>query len=170
MALKLAAGGKLTTADFEGRGNGLQAKGQVRFSGDNAVQQVTLQQVKIGQTDIAVDWKRGPGGVEVSLKGKALELQRVRDMLKARDEIAAKEPKGAAAVSRTSTKAMVQLEQILVKRGTLGYLNGRLELVGERVASADMTLGGGKGSTLPHHPGRQEPHICSSMSPTSGSC
>ncbi len=148
MALKLAAGGKLTTADFEGRGNGLQARGQMRFSGDNAVQQVTLQQIKIGQTDIAVDWKRGPGGVELSLRGKSLELQRVRNMLKAREEAAAKEPKGAAAASRTSTKVAVQLEQILVKRGTVGYLNGRLELVGERIASADMTLGGGKGSTF----------------------
>jgi hypothetical protein len=159
MALKLAAGGKLTTADFEGRGNGLQAKGQMRFSGDNSVQQVTLQQVKIGQTDIAVDWKRGPNGVEVSLKGKALELQRVRDMLKARAEIAAKEPKGAAAVSHSSTKAVVQLEQILVKRGTLGYLNGRLELVGERVATADMTLGGGKGSTLRITPAGKNRHL-----------
>lgn len=159
MALKLAAGGKLTTADFEGRGNGLQAKGQMRFSGDNAVQQVTLQQVKIGQTDLAVDWKRGPNGVEVSLKGKALELQRVRDMLKARAEIAAKEPKGVAAVSRASTKVVVQLEQILVKRGTLGYLNGRLELVGERVASADMTLGGGKGSTLRITPAGKNRHL-----------
>lgn len=148
MALKLATGGKLTTADFEGRGNGLQGKGQVRFSGDNAVQQITLQQVRIGQTDIAVDWKRGPGGVELNLKGKSLELQRVRNMLKARDEMAAKEPKGAAATARASTKVVVQLDQILVKRGTLGYLNGRLELVGERIASADMTLGGGKGSTF----------------------
>lgn len=148
MALKLATGGKLTTADFEGRGNGLQGKGQVRFSGDNAVQQITLQQVKIGQTDIAVDWKRSPGGVELSLRGKSLELQRVRNMLKAREEMAAKEPRGAAATSRASTKVVVQLDQILVKRGTLGYLNGRLELVGERIASADMTLGGGKGSTF----------------------
>ncbi len=159
MVLKLAAGGKLTTADFEGRGNGLQAKGQMRFSGDNSVQQVTLQQIKIGQTDIAIDWKRGPGGVEVSLKGKTLESQRVRDMLKARAEIAAKEPKGAAAVSRTSTKAVVQLEQILVKRGTVGYLNGRLELVGERIASADMTLGGGKGSTFRITPAGKNRHL-----------
>jgi hypothetical protein len=106
-----------------------------------------------------VDWKRGPNGVEVSLKGKALELQRVRDMLKARAEIAAKEPKGAAAVSRTSTKAVVQLEQILVKRGTIGYLNGRLELAGDRVASADMTLGGGKGSTLRITPAGKNRHL-----------
>lgn len=148
MALKLAAGGKLTTADFEGRGNGLQGKGQVKFSADNAVQQVVLQQIKIGQTDLAIDWKRGPTGVEVSLRGKALELLRVRNMLKAREEIAAKEPKGAAAAGHASTKVTVQLEQVLVKRGTLGYLNGRLELVGERVASADLTLGGGKGSTF----------------------
>jgi hypothetical protein len=148
MTLKLAPGGKLTTADFDGRGNGLQAKGQMRFSADNTVQQVTLQHIRIGQTDIAIDWKRGPAGVEVSLKGKALELQRVRDMLKARADIAAKEPKGVAAASRSSTKAVVKLDQVLVKRGTLGYLNGRLDLAGERIVSADMTLGGGKGSTF----------------------
>ena len=41
MTLKLAAGGKLTTIDFDGRANGLSGKGQVRFAGDNAVQQVT---------------------------------------------------------------------------------------------------------------------------------
>jgi len=159
MALKLAAGGKLTTADFEGRGNGLQAKGQMRFSGDNAVQQVTMQQIKIGQTDIAVDWKRGPAGVELSLRGKSLELQRVRNMLKAREEAAAKEPKGAAAAARTNTKVAVQLEQIIVKRGTLGYLNGRLELAGERIASADMTLGGGKGSTIRITPAGKNRHL-----------
>ena len=92
VTLKLAAGGKLTTIDFEGRANGLSGKGQVRFAGDNAVQQVTLQQVKIGRTDVAVDWKRVPGGVELSLRGPALELPRVRAMMKSRDELAAKEP------------------------------------------------------------------------------
>ena len=148
MTLKLAVGGKLVTADFDGRGTDLQGKGQVKFSGDNAVQQVTLQQFKIGQTDVALDWQRGPGGVVMSLKGKAVELQRVRDMLKARDEIAKKEPAGAAAAAHASTRVTVQLDQILVKRGTLGYLNGRLDLVGDRIASADMTLGAGKGSTF----------------------
>ncbi|MEA2811727.1 MAG: hypothetical protein QOJ17_5868, partial [Rhodospirillaceae bacterium] len=67
VTLKLAPGGKLTTIDFEGHANGLLGKGQVRFAGDNAVQQVTLQQIKIGRTDVAVDWKRVPGGVELSL-------------------------------------------------------------------------------------------------------
>ena len=148
MTLKLAGGGKLVTADFDGRGTDLQAKGQVKFSGDNAVQQVTLQQFKIGQTDVALDWQRGPGGIVMSLKGKAVELQRVRDMLKARDEIAKKEPAGAAAAAHASTRVTVKLDQILVKRGTLGYLNGQLDLAGDRVASADLTLGGGKGSTL----------------------
>jgi hypothetical protein len=146
--LKLAAGGKLATADFDGRGNGLQSKGQVRFSGNNAVQQVILQQVRIGKTDVAIDWRLGSGGVELNVSGKALELQRVRDALKAREEMAAKEPKGTAAASHASTKITVRLEQVLVKRGTLGYLNGRAELTGERVAAADMTLGGGKGSTF----------------------
>jgi hypothetical protein len=148
MVVKLATGGKLVTADFDGRARDLQAKGQVRFGGDSTVQQVAFQQFKIGRTDVAVDWKRGPGGVEVGLKGKALELQRVRDALKGREEIAKKDPAGTAAVSRSDTKIAVQLEQLLVKRGTLGYLNGRLELVNDRIAWADLTMGGGKGSTF----------------------
>lgn len=148
MTLKLAAGGKITTADFDGRGGGLQVKGQVRFGGDSSVQQISLQQVKLGQTDIAVDWRRHAGGVDIAIKGQALELQRVRDMLHGRNRVAAREPKGAASVSRTSTKAQIQLQNVIVKRGSLGYLNGRLELVGDRVASADLTMGGGKGTTL----------------------
>jgi hypothetical protein len=148
MTLKLAAGGKITTADFDGRGGGLQVKGQVRFGGDSSVQQISLQQVKLGQTDIAVDWRRHPGGVDIAIKGQALELQRVRDMLDSRNQVAAREPKGAASVSRTSTKAQIQLQNVIVKRGSLGYLNGRLELVGDRVGSADLTMGGGKGTTL----------------------
>lgn len=148
MTLKLAAGGKITTADFDGRGGGLQAKGQVRFGSDSSVQQISLQQVKLGETDIAVDWRRHPGGVDIAVKGPSLELQRVRDMLRARNEVAAREPKGAASVSRTSTKAQIQLQNIVLKRGSLGYLNGRLELIGDRVASADLTMGGGKGSTF----------------------
>ena len=146
--MKLAAGGKLTTAEVEVRGSGLQGKAQVKFAGDNVVQQVTLQQLKIGQTDVALDWQRGPAGASVSIKGKTLELQRVRDMLKARNETAKKEPGGAAAAAQASTRVTIHLDQVLVKRGTLGYLNGKLELAGDRVSSADMTLGGGKGSTF----------------------
>jgi len=159
MALKLAVGGKLVTADFDGRGNGLQGKGQVKFSGDNAMQQVTLQQFKIGQTDIALDWQRGPGGVTVNLSGKAVELQRVRDMFKARDEIAKKDPASAAAAAHASTKITVKLDQILVKHGTLGYLNGRMELAGDRIGTADMTLGGGKGSTFRVTPAGKNRHL-----------
>ena len=64
--MKLAAGGKLATIDVDGRGNGLSAKGQVRFTGDNALQQISVQQFKLGQTEIAGDWKRVQGGVEVA--------------------------------------------------------------------------------------------------------
>ena len=148
VALKLAAGGKLTTIDFEGHANGLSGKGQVRFAGDNAVQQIVAQQVKIGKTDVSIDWKRVPGGVELALRGASLELPRVRSMIKARDEVAAKEPAGAAATARSSTKLALQIQQVLTERGTLGYVNGRLALSGERIASADMTIGGGKGSTF----------------------
>ena len=42
----------------------------------------------------------------------------------------------------------LQIQQVLTERGTLGYVNGRLELAGDRIASADLTIGGGKGSTF----------------------
>ncbi len=148
MTAKLAAGGKLATIDFDGRANGLASKGMVRFGSDNTVQQVTLQQFKIGQTDVALDWKRGPGGVELSLRGPSLEMPRVQAMMKAREELAAKDPAGAAATSHASTRMTLQIQQVLTQRGTLGYTNGRLDLIGERIAFADLTIGAGKGSTL----------------------
>ena len=127
----------------------------MRFGSDGSVQQISLPQVTLGQTDVAVDWSRSPGGVDIAIKGQSLELQRVRDMLHARDEVATHEPKGAASVSRQSTRATIQLQNVLVKRGSLGYLNGRLEMIGERLASADLTMGGGKGSTFRVTPAAQ---------------
>ena len=159
LALKLAAGGRLTTAEFDSRGNGLEAKGRVRFNGDNSVQQVSLQSVKIGQTDIAVDWRRGPEGVELDLSGTALELPRVQNMLRARNEVAAKQPRGAAAAGQARTKVTLKLQKIIVKRGTLGYLNGQLAFSGERVTSADLTLGGGKGATFRVTPAGNNRHF-----------
>jgi hypothetical protein len=155
MTLKLAAGGKLTTIDFDSRANGLSGKGVVRFSGDNVLQQVTLQQFKIGKTDVAVDWKRVQGGVELSLRGPVLELPRVREAIKARDDLAAKDPAGPAGTARTNTKMTLQIQQVLTQRGTLGYTNGRLELAGERIASADLSIGAGKGSTFRVSPAGQ---------------
>src|SRR4029077_6345446 len=119
---------KLASIDFDGRANGLSGKGAVRFAGDNVLQQVTLQQFKIGQTDMAVDWKRITGGVELALRGPTLELPRVRDMIKARDEIAAKNPGGPAATSHSNTKMTLQIQRVLTQRGTVGYVNGRLDL------------------------------------------
>jgi hypothetical protein len=148
MTMKLAAGGKLTTLDFDARANGLSGKGQVRFTGDNALQQITVNQIKIGQTEVAGDWKRVPGGVEVTLRGPILELPRVHTMIKARDDLAAKDPAGAAAQGRSSTRFTLQIQQLLTKRGTLGYVNGTLALAGERIATADLSIGAGKGSTF----------------------
>ncbi|GEP53691.1 hypothetical protein RSO01_08570 [Reyranella soli] len=148
MTMKLAAGGKLTTLDFDARANGLSGKGQVRFTGDNALQQITVNHIKIGQTDVAGDWKRAPGGVEVSLRGPILELPRVHTMIKARDDLAAKDPAGTAAQGRSSTKFTLQIQQLLTKRGTLGYVNGTLALAGDRIAAADLSIGAGKGSTF----------------------
>jgi hypothetical protein len=158
MTLKLGAGGKLTTIDFEGRANGLSGKGQARFTGDNALQQLSLQQFKVGRTDVAFDWKRLLNGVEVSVRGPSVELPRVRQGLKARDEMAAKDPAGAAGAARTRTRLNLQVQNMLTERGSLGYANGWLELSGERLASADLTIGAGKGSTLrvkPANGGRQ---------------
>ncbi len=64
-------------------------RGQARFGPDNVLQQVTMQQAKLGRTDLSFDWKRVPGGVEVALKGQSLELARVQEALRARNEIAA---------------------------------------------------------------------------------
>jgi hypothetical protein len=148
MTMKLAAGGKLTTIDVDGRANGLNAKGVVRFTSDNALQQITVQQLNLGQTDVSGEWKRVQGGVEVSLRGPTLELPRVHAMIKARDELATKDAAGPAAAGRSSTKMTLQIQQVLTKRGTLGYVNGRLDLAGERIAFADLSIGAGKGSTF----------------------
>jgi hypothetical protein len=42
----------------------------------------------------------------------------------------------------------LQIQRVLTQRGTLGYTNGRLDLSGERIAFADLSIGAGKGSTL----------------------
>ena len=148
MTMKLTAGGKLSTIDFDGRANGLNGKGLVRFNGDNVLQQVSLQHLRIGRTDVALDWKRVQGGVELSLRGPVVELPRVREMMKARDEIAAKNPGGPAATSHGSTRMTLQIQQVLTQRGRLGYVNGRFDLANDRIAFADLSIGAGKGSTF----------------------
>ncbi len=145
--MKLAPGGKLTTIDVDGRANGLNAKGQLRFAGDT-LQQIAVQHLKLGQTDVSGDWKRIQGGVEVSLRGPSLELPRVQAMIKARDDLAAKDPAGPAGVGRSSTRMSLQLQQVLTTRGSVGYVNGSLALAGERIAAADLSIGAGKGSTF----------------------
>jgi hypothetical protein len=149
LTLKMAAGAKLATADFEGRAGTLSAKGQVRFGSDNSVQQVSLGQFTLGGTDMTAEWRRGAGGVDISLRGRSLEYARVRQLLKAREEAAANAtPGAAAATARESTQFTVQLDRVLLERGSLGGLNGRLELVGDRLASADFGIGAGKGGTF----------------------
>ena len=85
LGLKFAAGAKLTTADIEGRGNGLLAKGQVRVGPDGTLQQISVGQFALGRTDIAGEWRRAAGGVEIAVRGRALELSRLRQALKGRD-------------------------------------------------------------------------------------
>ncbi len=146
VSLKLANGGKLTSADFTTRANGLTAKGRLRFGSDNALQQVSFEQIVIGRTSVSIDWKKNAVGVELTLKGGALEWGRVRQALRTREEMAKAEPQGAAAKARARTSISLKLDQLLVKRGTLGSVNGQIDLVGDRIASADIALGGGKGT------------------------
>ena len=148
LGVKLAAGAKVASIDFDGQGNGLVAKGQVRFGDGAAVEQVDLRKLSIGRSDIALDWKRAGNGVEVALRGRSLELLRIRQALKSRDDLAATKPDGAAAAAERSTRVSVRLDQLLVQRGALGALSGRLEMAGERLASADLALGAGKGSAF----------------------
>ena len=149
LTLKLAAGGKLTTDRLRGprqrpfgQGPGALRRRQRRAAGHAAADQDRADRHcrSTGSACRAASSSR--------CAGPSLELPRVRAMMKSRDELAAKEPAGAAATARSNTKMTLQIQQVLTERGTLGYVNGRLELAGDRIASADMTIGGGKGSTF----------------------
>jgi hypothetical protein len=148
LTVRLATGGKLASIDFEGRGNGLLAKGQARFAADGALQRISLPQLAVGRTDVGIEWARGPAGVEVSVRGALLELPRVRHALKVRDQFASHDPGGAAAAAQARTRLNLQLQQITTEHGSLGFANGWLELAADRIAAANLALGGGKGATL----------------------
>ena len=147
--MKLAAGGKLSTTDFEAHANGLKTKGQVRFGADNFVQEVALSELSLGDTNIAAEWRRSAAGsVEVVLRGRSLELSRVRAMLKAREDLAKANPGGPASRAQENTRFALQLDRVALQRGSLGSLRGKLELSGDRMVSADLSIGAGKGGTL----------------------
>lgn len=148
LGLKFAAGAKLTTADIEGRGNGLSAKGQVRVAADGSIQQVSVGQFALGRSDLSGEWRRGASGVDIGLHGRSLELARVRQALKARDDLAKATPGGAAAAARENTRFTVQLDRVILAEGSLGSVNGRLDLSGERTTSAEISVSAGKGATL----------------------
>ncbi len=148
LGLKFATGAKLTTADIEGHGNGLSAKGQVRVGPDSTIQQVSISQFALGRTDMAGEWRRDAGGVEVTLRGHSLELARVRQALKARDDVAKTTPGGAAATARENTRLTMQLDRVVLAEGSLGSLNGHLDLSGDRMTAAELTIGAGKGGTV----------------------
>jgi len=148
LALKFGAGAKLATADIEGRGNGLSAKGQVRVGPDGTIQQVSIAQFALGRTDVTGDWRRSAGGVEVILRGRSLEVARVRQALKARDDIANTTPGGAAATARENTRVTLQLDRVVLAEGSLGSLSGRADLSGDRMTAADLAIGAGKGGTF----------------------
>ncbi len=148
LSVKLSAGGKLLSAEFDGKSAGFVAKGQIGFGEGAAVQQVSVQQFVLGRSDVAGDWRRSASGVDMSIHGHSLELARARQILKAREDVAAKQTGGATARAEDDTKLTVGLDQVLLQRGTLGALTGRLEMTGDRLVSADFSLGAGKGSAF----------------------
>ena len=144
--LKFATGSKLASADFEGHGNGLLAKGQVLFDNADRARQISMHRLTVGRTDVTFEWNRGPDGVTMALRGPALELDRARRALRERQEMAAAKAEEAGVERRT--RATIQLDQLLVQRGALGAVKGSAELLGERWISADFALGAGKGSAF----------------------
>ena len=148
LAMKLAPGAKLVSAEFDGKGAGLALKGQIQFGANNTVQQIAFSQFVLGRTDMAIDWKRSPGRVDIALRGHSLELTKVRQALKGRDDFAKATPGGAAATAHESSRISVRIEQVLVKRGSLGLVSGSLEMADDRVTSADLNMAAGKGATF----------------------
>ena len=104
---------------------------------------------------MAIDWKRSPGRVDIALKGRSLELAKVRQALKGRDDFAKATPGGAAATAHESSRVSVQIEQVLVKRGSLGALNGRIDMADDRLTSAELNMTAGKGTTFRVQPAGQ---------------
>jgi hypothetical protein len=145
LGLKFMAGGKLDSAEFDGSGAGLAAKGRVRLNGEDRVQQVTFSKLALGRTDITTDWRRRIGGADIDVRGRSLELGRLRQALKARED-RAKETSGAPTAARSSTRITVGLDQVLLAGGSLGGLSGRFEMAGDRIVSADLGLGAGRGT------------------------
>ncbi len=157
--VRMAAGAKVATIDFDGRAAGLASKGQARFGDNNVLQQMVLQQFTLGRSDFSADWKRAANGMDVAVRGRSLELSRLRQFLRTRDEEAlaqAKAPPGQPAPAATTrVAASVALEQILLERGTLGGMTGSFEMQGERIASADIQLTANGGSTFRITPSAQ---------------
>jgi uncharacterized protein DUF3971 len=156
LAMKLAPGAKLSTTDFEAHANGLKTKGQVRFDADNNVQEIVLGELGLGSTNISADWRRGAAGAaEITLRGPSLELSRVRSVLKSREDLAKANPSGPAAKAQDNTRFVLQLDRVVLQDGNLGSLNGTLDLSGDRMVAANLTIGAGKGGTLKVTPGTQ---------------
>jgi hypothetical protein len=148
LGLKFMAGGKLDSAEFDGDGAGLAVKGRVRFNGEDALQLVTFSKLTLGRTDITADWRRRAGGVDIDVRGRSIELGRVRQAIKMRDDSAKDAPGSALPRTRSSTRVTIGLEQVLLARGSLGGLSGRFEMVGDRIVAADLGLGAGRGTTF----------------------
>ncbi|MBS0518355.1 MAG: hypothetical protein JSR90_06660 [Proteobacteria bacterium] len=153
LAMKFASGGKLASVEFETHGGGLTAKGGARFGGNNVLEQIAIKELTVGRTDLSGDWRRVGNATDIDLRGRSIELSRVRDALNGREDGGKGAPSGAASRTNSSrsgekTRVALRLDQVFVKRGTLGSLNGRFEMSGDRIDSAELSIGAGRGGTF----------------------
>ena len=169
--MKLAAGGKLTTIDVDGRGQRAERQGrQVRFTGDNALQQVTVQQFKLGQTEVSGDWKRVQGGVEVSLRGPS-----ARAAAGARHDQGARRTGGQGSCGARRGGALQHQDDPADPAGPDRARHAGLHQRPPRPRGRAYRLRRpvdrrGQGLDLPRHAGRRRAASSSSMSPTSARC
>ena len=107
-----------------------------------------MQQLTLGRTDMRRLEARAGRRRGRRCAAASLELPRVRAMMKARDDVAKRARRcgrHGARQHQADPAARAGPDRSAARWATL---NGRLELAGERIASADLTIGAGKGSTF----------------------
>ena len=116
-----------------------------------------MSEFVLGGTNIAADWRRrAAGAVEATLRGRSLELSRVRGNPEGTRGYRQGQPRRARRGSaQDSTRFVLQLDRVMLQDGSLGSLTGTLDLNGDRMVSADLSIGAGKGGTLKVTPGKQ---------------
>ena len=130
------AGPTPLTVDFEAASAGMAAKGHVDLrASDGAWQQVSLSRLQVGQTDLAGSVKRTGGSLVIDVRGRSLELARVIGT-----DFSTGPPQRGA--TQASIELNVDIGQLILKRGAISAVRGTVSMLGDRIARADIRLGG----------------------------